>query len=137
MQKVVKQMGNLDLIGIEDMEDLELEWVLVELCSLQLFINLFKLNYKLSFLSFFRLCVLSGISLFHYIKSFILLYVRRPCSFFSLILLIITFCFVCFASLGFLIWSRLSFLYLLCFLRSIVKCIYKYIYIYLCSYMYF
>lgn len=52
MQKVVKQMGNLDLIGIEDMEDLELEWVLVELCSLQLFINLFKLNYKLSFLSF-------------------------------------------------------------------------------------
>lgn len=137
MQKVVKQMGNLDLIGIEDMEDLELEWVLVELCSLQLFINLFKLNYKLSFLSFFRLCVLSGISLFHYTKSFILLYVRRPCSFFSLILLIITFCFVCFASLGFLIWSRLSFLFLLCFLRSIVKCIYKYIYIYLCSYMYF
>lgn len=137
MQKVVKQMGNLDLIGIEDMEDLELEWVLVELCSLQLFINLFKLNYKLSFLSFFRLCVLSGISLFHYIKSFILLYVRRPCSFFSLILLIITFCFVCFASLGFLIWSRLYFLFLLCFLRSIVKCIYKYIYIYLCSNMYF
>lgn len=135
MQKVVKPMGNLDLIGIEDMEDLELDWVLVELCSLQLFINLFKLNYKLSFLSFFRLCVLSGISLFHYIKSFILLYVRRPC--FLFFDFTDYFCFVCFASFGFLIWSRLSFLFLLCFLRSIVKCIYKYIYIYLCSYMYF
>lgn len=68
-------MGNLDLIGIEDMEDLvELEWVLVELCSLQLFINLFKLNYKLSFLSF--VCVFYRGFLFHYIKSFILLYVK-------------------------------------------------------------
>lgn len=134
MQKVVKQMGNLDLIGIEDMEDLELEWVLVELCSLQLFINLFKLNYKLSFLLSF-VCFIGDFSVSLY--QIVHFAICQTSVFFLFFDFTDYFCFVCFASFGFLIWSRLSFLFLLCFLRSIVKCIYKYIYIYLCSYMYF
>lgn len=85
MQKVVKQIGNLDLFGVEDMEDLELEWVLVELCTLQLFINLIKLNYKLSFLSFVCVFYRGFLFLLHYIKSFILLYVKTSVCVLSLL----------------------------------------------------
>lgn len=64
-------------------KDLEQEQgVLVELCTLQLFINLFKLNYKLSLL----LCVcvfvcFYRISVALYIKSFIFLYVKTSVCF--------------------------------------------------------
>lgn len=111
MQKVVKQMGNLDLIGIEDMEDLELEWVLVELCSLQLFINLFKLNYKLSFLSFFRLCFIGDFSVSLYqIVHFAICQTSVFFLFFDFTDYYFLFCLFCFSRFSHLVSSLFSFL---------------------------